>query len=265
MAIILSPGIFFGEEKKVHENAFFRMNIAHYDPYTDIREHHHENAYLSLLIKGDYHEKNRKEQHTLASGEFIFRPAGYNHANHFMDRGGSCLNIEFKQDILQQHELYLSFPEKATRYKVGTFTSLYKLLYCFIKDIDNGMPEDYIINWLADNKPGNIALRLPWLPQAIHILETEFDVHHSIRSLSERVHVHPVYLARAFKERTGFTPGEYQLKMRVQRTMELLFSTNLSVTQIAYAAGFSDTAHMIRSFRLFYPFSPHKFRMSLKS
>lgn len=265
MSIILSPGNYFGKEQQVGENASFRLNITAYQPDAQIGVHHHENAYLSLLISGSYEEVSRKTDSAVIPGEVLFRPAGYLHANHFQSSGGRCLNIEFKPNGLQELELDHLLPQTATIYKTGTFDYLYRLLYAFVQDPGSALPEEHMISWLLEYEEGKLPERLPWLPKVKDILENEFDTHHTIRSLAARVFVHPIYLARAFKEREGVTPGEYQLKMRVRKAMMLLFTTQLPVADIAFSAGFSDASHLVKCFRLFYNATPHKFRALLKS
>src|ERR1700712_710356 len=98
MAIALSPGNYFGIEKKFNEHPFFKLNITHYAPFASIQEHYHENTYLSLLINGKYQEVSSNNENILSPGQVILRPSGYNHANHFPGIGGSCMNIEFKND-----------------------------------------------------------------------------------------------------------------------------------------------------------------------
>jgi AraC family transcriptional regulator len=264
MGIILSPGHYFGNEQQFNENASFKLNITAYQPHTDIHEHYHENAYLSLLINGSYEEVNKQCSSGIMPGEVLFRPAGYRHANHFRE-GGRCLNIEFKKDALQRLEWRTTLPDKMTVYKAGTLDYLYRLLFFFSQDPGICLPEEYITGWLSEYNADSIPARLPWLPKVKAILENEFDTHHTIKSIGARVFVHPIYLARAFKEREGMTIGEYQLKMRVRKAMALIFTTSLPVADIAFTAGFSDASHLVRSFRFFYLTTPRRFRALLKS
>ena len=264
MGIILSPGHYFGNEQQFNENASFKLNITAYQPQTHIHEHYHENAYLSLLINGSYEEVNKKNSSGIMPGEVLFRPAGYHHANHFHE-GGRCLNIEFKKEALRQLEIPAVLPEKMMVYKAGKLDYLYRLLYFFSQDPTISLPEEYILNWLSEYTADRIPARLPWLPKVKAILENEFDTHHTIKSIGERVFVHPIYLARAFKEREGMTIGEYQLKMRVRKAMALIFTTALPVADIAFTAGFSDASHLVRSFRFLYLATPRRFRALLKS
>jgi len=264
MGIILSPGHYFGNEQQFNENASFKLNITAYQPQTHIHEHYHENAYLSLLINGGYKEAGKKSSSDIMPGEVLFRPAGYHHANYFHE-GGRCLNIEFKKEALQQLEVPAVLPGKMMVYKAGQLDYLYRLLYFFSQDSGISFPEEYILNWLSAYTRDTIPARLPWLPKVKAILENEFDTHHTIKSIGERVFVHPIYLARAFKEKEGMTIGEYQLKMRVRKAMALIFTTTLPVADIAFMAGFTDASHFIRSFRFFYMATPRRFRALLKS
>lgn len=264
MAILLSSGNYFGIEQKVKEQPLFKMNITHYAPFEKINEHYHENAYLSLLIKGKYQEVNKGQEGILNPGEVILRPSGYSHANSFAATGGSCMNIEFKTDVLNAYGLRKSIPGIATTYKAGVFTYLYQLLYSFSNNLDPDLSEEYILNWLAENQDFTIPSRLLWLAKVKTILETELEANHTLQSIAARVFVHPIYLARAFREREGLTIGAYKLRLRIKKSVELLFNTKLSISEIAYSTGFADTAHFIKSFRLYYPVSPHKFRAVVK-
>ncbi|WP_183557382.1 helix-turn-helix transcriptional regulator [Mucilaginibacter sp. SP1R1] len=265
MATLLSSGNYFGTEKQYNDDVLFKLNITQYQPFDDIHEHYHENAYLSLLINGNYQESSRIEESVISPGEILFRPAGYHHANHFMALGGKCLNIELKKELLDIYEQASPVPKMALTYKAGTFEYLYRIMYSFASNTAITLSDEYIFNWLAENASYKIPIRLLWLPKVKAILENEFGNHHTLNSIANRVFVHPIYLARAFKEREGLTIGEYQLKMRVKKAMQLLFNTNIPIVEIAFLAGFTDATHLIRSFRLYYQVTPAKFRLALKS
>jgi len=56
------------------------------------------------------------------------------------------------------------------------------------------------------------------------------------------------HFAREFKQTAGVTPHFYLLQKRVQRAKEMLTRTDLSLSEIALAAGFSDQSHLARHF-----------------
>lgn len=66
-----------------------------------------------------------------------------------------------------------------------------------------------------------------------------------------------------FAEITGTTPIKYQNAIRLKLSLEMLTSTSLSVSEIAYSLGFSDPLYFSRIFKKMYGVSPSKYRKSL--
>ena len=56
------------------------------------------------------------------------------------------------------------------------------------------------------------------------------------------------HFARQFKQSAGVTPHYYVIQRRIERAQELLASTHLSLSEIAFATGFSDQSHLTRTF-----------------
>jgi AraC-like DNA-binding protein len=71
------------------------------------------------------------------------------------------------------------------------------------------------------------------------------------------------HFAREFKQSTGLTPHHYLTQKRVERAQEMLAHTALSLSEIAYAVGFSDQSHLARHFRQILGITPGQFRWSL--
>ena len=63
-----------------------------------------------------------------------------------------------------------------------------------------------------------------------------------------------------FKRLFGMTPFEYLKKLRIDRAIELLRTTQNSVSSIAQSCGFSDSSHLIRVFKEVTGTTPTKFR-----
>lgn len=51
------------------------------------------------------------------------------------------------------------------------------------------------------------------------------------------------YFSRVFKEQTRQTPFEYLTNYRISRAMELLESSDMSITEIAGKCGFAQTGY----------------------
>jgi len=63
-----------------------------------------------------------------------------------------------------------------------------------------------------------------------------------------RVALSPARFRHLFVEQTGQSFRSYQLWLRLQRAIEVI-SNGAAATDAAHAAGFSDAAHLTRTFR----------------
>lgn len=70
------------------------------------------------------------------------------------------------------------------------------------------------------------------------------------------------HFARAFKQSTGVTPHHYLVHRRIERAQEMLTRSELPLSEIALAAGFSDQSHLARHFRQMLGMTPGQFRWS---
>jgi AraC-like DNA-binding protein len=82
--------------------------------------------------------------------------------------------------------------------------------------------------------------------------------------LSEIAGLSIFHFARQFKYSEGMTPHHYLISRRVERAKELLAGANLSLSEVAFAAGFADQSHLTRHFRQIVGITPGQFRRSLE-
>jgi AraC family transcriptional regulator len=65
-----------------------------------------------------------------------------------------------------------------------------------------------------------------------------------------------MHLAATFRRHYGCSLGEYLRRRRVATARELLTNPDLPLTEIAFAAGFSDQSHLTRTFKRFTGMTP---------
>jgi AraC family transcriptional regulator len=264
--ITLKQGQYLGVKLKTADNSLFNLCITEYEPLQVIDNHYHQNTYLSILINGSYTEKNKSYQRAVMPGDILVRPSYYSHQNEFQNFGGRCFNIELKPEWEKMLDTKLMLPAKFNHHQCGAFSSLYRLLINFQSDYSEDLALELIGEWMYEiNQRPAVKGVLPWMEKVAGILENELEIFHTLNSLSNRVNVHPVYLARAFKEKKGLTIGAYQLKSKISNALRLLLSTNLSISDIAYRNGFYDDPHFINAFKSAYKLPPQKFRLMVKS
>lgn len=78
----------------------------------------------------------------------------------------------------------------------------------------------------------------------------------SLTQLSEQCGYCPDHLRVLFEQRFGLTPGTYRQRRRMAEAMERIGRSDLTIKQIAAAAGFPQTAHFSAAFRQAYGMTP---------
>ncbi len=81
-----------------------------------------------------------------------------------------------------------------------------------------------------------------------------------VEALAASVHLSRAHFIRSFKETFGETPHRYLQRRRLERAMALLRETDLPVTEICLAVGFSSLGTFSRTFRDIVGRSPSAFR-----
>lgn len=65
---------------------------------------------------------------------------------------------------------------------------------------------------------------------------------------------------KAFREMMGISPNQYHLDLRLEKARELLLSTNLTISEVAFKTGFSSIFYFSRLFTHKNGLSPKEFR-----
>ncbi|SDN66841.1 AraC-type DNA-binding protein [Allokutzneria albata] len=81
-----------------------------------------------------------------------------------------------------------------------------------------------------------------------------------IPALAALAHVSEAHFIRTFRATFGETPHRYLQRRRVERSMFLLRSTELSVTEICFQVGFGSLGTFSRTFRDIVGESPSAYR-----
>jgi transcriptional regulator of acetoin/glycerol metabolism len=91
-------------------------------------------------------------------------------------------------------------------------------------------------------------------------IESHFDQRISLDSLAAMAGLSRDHFARAFHQSVGMPPHGYLLRRRLDHVEQLLRETQLPLSQIAVATGFSDQSHLARHFRRQTGMSPSRAR-----
>ena len=95
-------------------------------------------------------------------------------------------------------------------------------------------------------------------------VEAHLEKNISLQMLASTAGLSMSHFARAFKQSQGVPPHEYLVRCRVRRVQELLATTDLPLSEIARASGFSDQSHCTRRFREQVGITPSGYRWSMR-
>jgi AraC-like DNA-binding protein len=100
--------------------------------------------------------------------------------------------------------------------------------------------------------------------QMIHYMASQYAYPISIEQMCHSLGYNRAYLSRIFRKETGTTPVSYLLKLRIEKSRQLLRGKpELSIEQIAASVGMTDPLYFSRQFRKIYGKSPSEYRKSV--
>lgn len=95
---------------------------------------------------------------------------------------------------------------------------------------------------------------------ALEFIEKSYFMGISLDDIAKAACSSKYNFSRIFKRKTGYSPYEYLTKYRINKSKELLITTNDSVEEIAGLVGFESASNYIRTFRELEAVTPLKFR-----
>ena len=87
------------------------------------------------------------------------------------------------------------------------------------------------------------------IEETVQYIKNNISDELSLEILSERVNFSKVYFHRLFRSSTGKKLREYIEEQRIKAAIELLTSTDKTLTQIAYECGFSSQSYFSYAFK----------------
>ena len=91
-------------------------------------------------------------------------------------------------------------------------------------------------------------------------LRENLDRDVDLRAIAHEASLSPYYLTRQFTAYVGVPPYRYLIALRIDRAIELLRETELTVTQICSRVGFNSLSHFTTTFRSHTGLSPSAYR-----
>ncbi|OMF22361.1 AraC family transcriptional regulator [Paenibacillus sp. FSL H8-0548] len=104
------------------------------------------------------------------------------------------------------------------------------------------------------------------LQQVIHYLSTQYAHPVSIEQMAESLGYNRAYLSRLFKQRTGVSPINFLLTLRIDKARQMLRErSELTIEQISASVGLQDALYFSKQFRRLHGQSPTAYREAMRS
>ena len=113
--------------------------------------------------------------------------------------------------------------------------------------------------WSKDGLPVQPATLVT---RSVHFVEAHFGQQVTLNDMAAAAGISKFYFCRAFKARTGISPGVFLRGYRVVRAMDSLLNSTERIGEIAAAAGYQNPAAFSRAFRKGIGSTPRLFRMT---
>ena len=151
---------------------------------------------------------------------------------------------------------------------------LYDALYSWAKHLQNekhtqNPTEHLLLNVFRKyihQKPRTSKKIPAWAKALKEMIQDQVDTNLTLnlKNISEELNVHPAYLSREFsKYFDDLTFGNYIRKLRIEKAIDLLHSSQYALVEIAYLTGFSDQSHFTRTFKKVTGNNPSVYRRKL--
>lgn len=254
----LRSGEFLGQPLRSYEVSGFTLTQYAYAPHADLPPHEHEHAYLSFPLNGAYEEWCGRQSRTCVAGGAVFHPRGEAHRDRFHGEGAAIFSLEMGDAWVERlREDGVACDERRDA-GAAVRTRAMKL----IRAVAGGSSlriEAAAIEVLAELPPARIERTPPpWMRRVRECL-AESAARPSLDELSTIAGVHPVHLARAFRQFHGCSIGEYFRALRMDRAVALVREGTMPLADVADACGFADQSHLTRAFKRATGCSPARF------
>jgi AraC family transcriptional regulator len=254
----LDPGQNFGALTRELRGNDLLLNATDHAPRMIVPRHVHENAYVCLVVAGGFELEARARVDCLP-GAVVAYPAGGPHANRFGAAPGRCVNLHFGASWLADAAL-VGWLAEFRHAPLGEHAPAVRRLAREMAARDGAAA---LAISAAAIELVAAAMRAPppvaaqgAIRRVVDLLEADLANAPTLAGLAREAGLHPSHLARCFRAALGETIGEYVRRRRVEQSLGALARPELSLAEIAAAAGFADQAHFGRVFKRHFGTTP---------
>lgn len=269
---------FYSPSKIARDSFFYVESLGHYQCDKSFFEdsYYKHNYYIIYVVSGKGYVYNQNEKITITPGQLVFMNLNdpYKYLAHKKDPweilwvhfGGKETDLYY-QMITGKRRFIFNLTDFSRI--PGSLNDLYNLYeqkdpFLEIKTscvITNLLTELYIESMKENMGVKKLDYEYPDpVKTIINFIEQNYFREITLEELSSITFLSTYYLIRLFKKYTGYTPGEYINKFRLDFSKKLLLEPELTIEQIALNLGFNTHSYFSKMFKKSTKLTPEQFR-----
>lgn len=267
--LILSAAQYLGTNQTYLNTNGVYVNLTHYtqENLQNNSLHAHVNPHLTLLLQGGTIEKRGKCTYERKAGDIAFFSAAEPHCNTNTLSGSKNINFEFEPTFFEKYEINeCAIESAASKMPKAKFLLLKAYKELMLGDTFSGESIDMLLLYLIhsskqfDKKDPKNINSPGWTQKVRECLHDKWNETITLTELSLIAGVHPVTVSKNFPVYFSCTLGEYIRNLKIEKSLALIKSSQLSLLEISYECGFADQSHFTRTFKLTTGFLPNDYR-----
>ena len=216
---------------------------------------------MCLLFQGaDIECRNNMIPYQRIAGDMFYYKAGENHKTVRTIKDSKNINIEFKDEILKKDGITFvpDFNFENPTPKLLFLRILNELLTN--DNISSSSIEALAFQLFEFDNSVKRDIKPKWAALIDDYFKENWASDFSLIDIAAEIGVHPITISKNFKKYYTCTFGEYRRMLKIHNSIPLIKNSEMSLSQVAYACGFSDQSHFIRNFKKYAAFLPNDFR-----
>ena len=230
-------------------------------PEHEVRPHQHADMHLLMLLGGAYVSSARGMPAVCVEPVVLLNPPGTEHHDRFRSRDGRFLTLSMPADAYALRCAGLKLGDEPLRLSIAALPIALTLMV-ELAHWDDASPlaiEQAAARLFAEASAKHADKQHPRraLQRVIERLDHCEGEPPTLAELAAIAALHPVYLARAFRQHVGLAPSDYLRRRRVHRALGRIACGD-AVGDVAMAVGFTDQSHLHRCFVREFGITPGK-------
>lgn len=228
--------------------------------------HAHSYASISFVFAGSLQETVGRTPELAFPFSTAIKPCYIEHVDYFGSSGARLLSVQFPQKLIDSLQDWDSSLNTWRWVHGGLIARLMLRLLKMYRQpsSQNAELEDCLYEILAalpSPRSLNTRAEMPrWLQLVKQELDDTFAVGTRVTDLAARARVHPVYLARQFRQRVGCSVTDYRKLLKARAAAQALNSPHVPLAAVADQFGFADQSHFGRAFKSITGLTPLDYR-----